>query len=159
MVTLITILVGGLCSLHPDTFFFRSGKGLAAISQPDRKLTYYTYFVTNYNTEDEDWLQEDVMMAALEVYDRDVRPSLGQLKLEIVRFRATGDKSIAMMSLYYNNKIEYYKADFQLLDADGNVKDEIEITRDEYNGIAKKCNSGEKFDVVQLFKKMKKEKK
>lgn len=150
MVIITTILVGALCSA--DTYFFRSGKGLAGIAYADRKVTFYTYFTTDYDTYDEGYLHEDSMMAALKVVDEEIRPILDNLIYETVLFRVSGGEAVAVIDLTYNHDIEYYYATFSLWGDDNG----IEITRDEYNEICKKVNGGEKFGVVQLFKKMKK---
>lgn len=139
---------------YADTYFFRNGKGLAGISQADRQLTVWTYFVTEKTNEN--YLHEDVMLAMLEVYDRDVRPKLDNLKYEIVFYKIANGKTVATMDLYYNDDIGFSLATFSLYDE--KVIDEIEITRDEYEDICKKVNGSEKFDIVKLFKEMKKSK-
>lgn len=142
-----------------DTYFFRNGKGLAGISQADRKLQYWICFTTDYDEEDETWLHEDVLKAAFDIVDKAVRPKLGDLKLEILNFRKSGgSNNIAEIDCYWNDDDGYELVIFQLFEADGiTKKDEINITMNEYNNlICNKVNNGERFDIVKLFKELKK---
>ena len=140
-----------------DYFFVRTGKGMSEIADVNRKLCYFTCFVTDYNDDDMSLLDEIVMKAVYEVYANGVGKTLKNLKGEIVDFMVSGkEQPVAGMRLFYNADINYYSASMHLYDKDGKQIDEIEITRDEYNEIGDKCWTGERFDIIKQYNKLKK---